>query len=139
MFMKPKKFWLKIPFFIIISWVFLALFGLIVMILWNMLIPGLFHGPALSFWQSTGLLLLAWILIHGFPGSRTWGHRGRYDYRRHWKDKFEKMTPEERGKFREAWQKRCGSNAKGAWPWWDRQDQASNPAGHSGDPVTPVS
>ena len=35
------------------------LMGLPFMLLWNCLIPDLFHGPTLTFWQSFGLMLLA--------------------------------------------------------------------------------
>ncbi len=47
------------------------LLGWIVQLLWNALIPELFHGPWLSYWQSVGLLLLSRILV-GFKGR----HRG---------------------------------------------------------------
>ena len=77
-----------------------------VMYLWNALIPELFGGPVLTFWQAAGLLLLSHILLRG------WG-RGYYSGRHsHWKRKFEEklaaMTPEEREKFKQEWKDRCG-------------------------------
>ena len=80
--------------------------GFLVMLLWNALIPELFKGPTLTFWQSVGLLVLSHILLRG------WGHRGAGWRRDRWKHRFDEklatMTPEEREKFREEWRRRCG-------------------------------
>ena len=45
----------------------------VVMWLWNMLIPELFHGPMISFWQALGLLALSKIL---FKSGHGWRGRG---------------------------------------------------------------
>jgi hypothetical protein len=45
---------------------FLALFGLLVMALWNWLMPEIFGIKRVDFWQACGLLLLASILFKGF-------------------------------------------------------------------------
>ena len=51
------------------------LFGLLVMALWNWLMPELFGLKTLSYWQAWGLLALSTILFKGFgPGS---GHSDR--------------------------------------------------------------
>ena len=85
------------------------IFGCVVMALWNALIPELFHGPALSYWQAIGLLVLTKI----FFGGHWMG--ARHQTRNHWKRKFEAkladMTPEDREKFKEEWKKRCGYDA----------------------------
>ncbi|MGA2406314.1 MAG: hypothetical protein ABSF81_06140 [Bacteroidales bacterium] len=61
---------------------FITLTIYIVMCLWNSLIPLLFHGPVLTFWQTAGLFLLSKILLTGVaPGSHDRGRRG-------WKRKF---------------------------------------------------
>ena len=39
------------------------LFAFPVMWLWNSLIPQLFHGPVLSFWQTFGLLILVRMIM----------------------------------------------------------------------------
>jgi hypothetical protein len=41
----------------------LGLVGIAVMTLWNWLIPALFGGPVLRFWQAIGLLALTRILV----------------------------------------------------------------------------
>lgn len=80
--------------------------GLVVMLLWNALIPELFNGPTLTFWQAVGLLILSHILLRG------WGHRGHGWRGDRWRHRFEEklaaMTPEEREKFKEEWRRRCG-------------------------------
>ena len=45
---------------------FILLFGLITMLLWNWLVPTLFNGPEIEFVQSLGLLVLAKILFQIF-------------------------------------------------------------------------
>jgi hypothetical protein len=78
-------------------------FGIIVMLLWNALMPDIFHLPVISFWQALGLLLLAKILFSGFRGG---GPRGRMKEKL--REKWMTMTPEEREKFRQDWGGRCG-------------------------------
>ncbi len=80
-----------------------AVLGGIVMGLWNALIPGLFHGPELGFWQAIGLLLLAHILLRGW-GPWRYGHGWRHEHwRRRMEERLAAMTPEERSRMREEW------------------------------------
>jgi len=78
----------------------LFLFGEVVMLLWNWLMPALFHLPMITFWQGLGLLVLSWLFFGGLRGSGP-----RSGYRHHWRrrlqDRWEHMTPGEREKFRE--------------------------------------
>jgi hypothetical protein len=77
--------------------------GWVVMSLWNWLIPALFGGPVLHFWQALGLLVLTRILVGRVGrGPGHWGWRGRM--RQDW----QRMTPEEREKLRETFSRRCG-------------------------------
>ena len=91
-----------------------ALLSYVVMRLWNALIPDLFHGPLLGFWQAAGLLVLCKILFGGLRGRHGHGHwREHRSWRREmWREKWGRMTPEERerlrGKFRHRW---CGWGA----------------------------
>jgi hypothetical protein len=85
-----------------------ALLGLVVMFLWNALVPELFKGPMLTFWQAIGLLLLSHLLLRGWgPWRRGNGWR-RERWRRRFEEKLAAMTPEEREKFKEEWRRRCG-------------------------------
>src|SRR6478609_7249043 len=61
--------------------IFIFLFGFISMSLWNALVPDLFHGPVITYWQALGLLLLGKIFFGGFHGHHR---RGCHDRHRHW-------------------------------------------------------
>lgn len=91
----------------IVALAVLALVGLVVMLLWNATVPGLFHGPLLEYWQAVGLLLLSRLLFGGLR-ARGWhgGWRGRM-----WRERWEQMTPEERARMRERYMSRCGRGA----------------------------
>ena len=86
-------------------WIF-AIAGIIllkagaVLLLWNNLIPELFHGPEVTFLQAIELVVLAKILF-GFRGGMHWGGRFGGGHRRHWHRHWSNMTPEEREKVRE--------------------------------------
>ncbi len=81
---------------------FATIGGQIVKWLWNWLLPPLFGWRTITFWQALGLLALCRILFGGF------GIRGssRSDYRRRMAERWEKMTPEERERFRQSWRGR---------------------------------
>jgi hypothetical protein len=70
-----------------IGFVIVVIFG--VQALWNWLIPGLFHGPVLNYWQTAGLFLLSKILLTGIaPGGSNSTHRHRKDWRKKCEDKY---------------------------------------------------
>ena len=71
-----------------IGFVFLVVF--LVMNLWNWLIPSLFNGPVISFWQTAGLFLLSKVLLTGIaPGGHS--YRGRSSWKRKYHDRWECM------------------------------------------------
>ena len=74
-----------------------------VMALWNWVVPGVIGWKAIDFWQALGLLVLARLLF---------GFRMGFGHRMHWRgrmaERWERMTPEEREKFREGMRGRCG-------------------------------
>ncbi|MFC2100863.1 hypothetical protein ACFLRZ_03435 [Bacteroidota bacterium] len=102
--MKTIKFLtvLKFTFFIT-----LAVFGigLIVMLLWNWLVPLIFNGPILTYWQSIGILILSKILISGFNHHKYNHHNPSTYWRKKMEEKLARMTPEEREKYKS---KFCG-------------------------------
>lgn len=69
--------------------------GLLVMSLWNWLVPDLFNGPQITFWQALGLFLLSKLLF-GFPGKKGGGH-----WKHKWKHKMANMSPDEKERFKE--------------------------------------
>lgn len=72
-------------------------FGYVTMLLWNSLMPVIFKLPDITFWQAIGLLILFRLLFgmgHGHHGN--WHNRYRS---RRFREKWEKMSPEERERF----------------------------------------
>lgn len=88
----------------------------IVKLLWNWLLPPLFGLHSITFWQGLGILILARILFggigrHGRPDSSAF--RGRMRERmaermgQRMAERWERMTPEEREKFRQGMGRWC--------------------------------
>ncbi|MGA7856899.1 MAG: hypothetical protein WCA11_03180 [Terracidiphilus sp.] len=84
------------PAIVLFGWIF----GEVVMHLWNWLMPMLFGLHAITFWQGIGLLILSRILFGGWGGG---SHRGNRSERG---ERWARMTPEEREKFRQNMRKR---------------------------------
>ena len=74
----------------------LALFGYVTMLLWNALLPVLFHFSVITFWQAVGLLILTRLL---FGGMGCHGHGHHRHMGNPFRNKWENMTPEERDQF----------------------------------------
>ena len=87
---------------------FVAIFGEVVMHLWNWLLPPLFGWHAIGFWQALGMLILCRILFGGV-GSHGSGRAQQKRDRVVW----ERMTPEEREEFRKKIRGRCGPFTSG--------------------------
>jgi Ca2+/H+ antiporter, TMEM165/GDT1 family len=96
----------KIIGFVLLGIIGIFVFGSIVMLLWNNLMPVIFHLPLITFWQALGLLILAKILFSGFRGGpKAYGSRWKRDALR---EGWANMTPEQQEKFRQEWGRRCG-------------------------------
>jgi Ca2+/H+ antiporter, TMEM165/GDT1 family len=103
-----KRFWIrKVIGIVCMAIIGVMVFSGIVMLLWNALLPELFHFPVISFWQALGLLILTKLLFGGFRG----GGPGRGRLKDKLKDKMNQrwmnMTPEEKEKFKQDWGRRC--------------------------------
>ena len=123
-----RKKMIFIPFLVIGG---LALVSYIVMLLWNALIPVIFHLTAISFWQAAGILILSKILF----GFGKGGHRGGgAPWMHHRMERFKNMSPEERERFKEQMRARCGNwgRHRGDWDW---DQPAAKPAEDASKPV----
>ena len=87
-----------------------GVFGFLVMSLWNWLAPAVFGFHAITFWQALGLLILSKILFGGFRGGP--GHGGGWRHRM--QERWQTMTPEERGQFWHGMSGRCGRAGEGS-------------------------
>jgi Ca2+/H+ antiporter, TMEM165/GDT1 family len=91
--------------FLVIGPIAIFVFGTVVMWLWNnALVPAL-NIPAITFWQGLGILVLSKILFGNFGGGS--GSR-EYSWRDRMQRKWNRMSPEEKEKFRDRWKSR----------WW---------------------
>ena len=105
-----KRWFLRKAFIAPMAILAMAIFGFVVMSLWNWLVPSLFGGHTIGYWQAWGIIILSKILFGGFhgrsgPGGR-WKHRVR--------ERLEQMTPEEREKLLKGMGCRPESSAPGA-------------------------
>jgi len=86
--------------------------SLVLMSLWNWLMPPLFGLRLIGYGQALGLLVLSRLLPGGFRG----GWRGGMHWRGRMMERWAQMTPEEREKFRAGMQGRCGPFAPPSAP-----------------------
>jgi len=106
----------KIIGFIILAIAGLFVFSAIVMLLWNNLLPTLFHLPTIDMWQALGLFILSKLFFGGFRGGWGKGHPWKQRMQNRWMN----MTPEERTKFQQEWGSRCG--------WRFQEEKPAQPA-----------
>ena len=113
----------------IFKWVLLGLMavfaiGTVTMFLWNWLIPTLFNGPEITFFQALGLLLLSKLLSWGF--GKHWQHSG-HGNAPYWKnrlyEKFSNMSPEQREVFKQ--------KMKDKWCRWEGESSKKEESDHS--------
>lgn len=105
-----------IPVLIILGTIALALFGWLVMYLWNAVLVPATGAGLVTYWQAIGILVLSRILVGGFGGGNK-----RHDSDWYWKRKWMRMTPDEKAQFREKWRQRFGSE------FFDEQKEQSGP------------
>lgn len=126
--MKHKRY-IRGPLFLFKMILILAITSVIVMLLWNALIPAVFSGPVINYWQAAGLLLLSKILFGSM--GRGFGKRHHHYPDEMWKQKlkakYEAMTPEEKEKFRS----KCSSrfNFMGMDDCSEKEEQKENTGG----------
>ena len=114
--MRPrvKKAILIAPLAVVGLLVFITIGGWVVTLLWNWLVPPLFGWHPIAFWQALGLLALCRILFGGLGFHR--GSGGHSPIRHRMADRmadrvaerWERMTPEDRERFRQRVRERCG-------------------------------
>jgi hypothetical protein len=94
---------------------FIAMFlivGVVLMYLWNWLMPELFQWQTITIYQAWGLLLIAKILFGG--GGGHFKNKWKGAWGEHMKQKLEAMSPDERERCRQQLEARCGKWKKEA-------------------------
>jgi hypothetical protein len=118
-------FWARrIVMFILIGAIAIIVFGGIVMLLWNNILAQVTNVHTITFVQALGILVLSKILFGGFRGG--WGGK-RYYWKQRMMNKWNDMTPGEREKFKQEWQKRCGG-----WGYRSWSERATTEESHPG-------
>jgi hypothetical protein len=111
-----KKWMIFAPLAVLGMLLFIFVGGEIVKLLWNWLLPPIFGWRQITFWQALGLLALCRILFGGV-GGRGFGRsnvRSRMRERvaerlgQRTAERWDRMTPEERERFRQGMSGRCG-------------------------------
>ncbi len=65
----------------------------LIMLLWNALIPEIFNGPVLTYWQAAGLFVLAKVLLSGMgPGGSK-----HSSSKNHWKSSYHSKYSSNKG------------------------------------------
>lgn len=103
---------------LVIGVVLAAVLGLLVMSLWNALLPALLGVKSIGFWQALGMLVLCRILFGGL-GMRP-GMFGMARDRRRMHERWMQMTPEQREQFVQ--QRRGGFGRHGCHDRGDRRE-----------------
>ena len=86
----------KIPVIIMFALVGVFAFSLVVMLLWNNILPVVLHVGAITFWQAMGILVLSKILFSGLRGRRGMAHR---KWKKQTFGQWQEMTEEEKQMF----------------------------------------
>jgi hypothetical protein len=70
-----------------------VIFG--VQALWNWLIPDLFNGPVLNFWQTVGIFFLSKILLTGVAPGSHYSHKEKKDWKKIFHEKYRRVPRED--------------------------------------------
>jgi hypothetical protein len=103
---RPHRRPTRIAVFVLMLFCAVAAAGWLVMTLWNAVLVDALGARPLGYLQALGLLLLCRVLF-GNWGPRRMGHRGANTGLA---DKWASMNPQQRARFREHWQARCGKS-----------------------------
>ncbi len=95
--MKNRK-----PIFLLIPIALFFAVGMIIMLLWNCLIPAIFGLKAITYLQALGIFLLSRILFGSFA---FWNKKPPFA-NSNFREKMMNMTDEERQQFKEEWKSR---------------------------------
>ena len=108
---------------IIIGALLVVLVGLLTQSLWNWLVPDLFGGPHITFYQALGLLLLSKLLFWGMGGGKgKWSGQGSHRWNRQWKERYSNLSPEDKERFKQKF--------KDKWCSWEAQPTKTTSVEH---------
>jgi len=83
--------------------------GLVLKLLWNAILTPVLRVQPITFWQALGMFIISRILFGGFYRPRAgWKGKPGWGGSPEWRQKWMNMSEEERARFRQEWQNRCG-------------------------------
>lgn len=95
----------KFIFVILFILAVLFLIGHVIVFLWNEILVDVTGVKPIHFWQAVGLFVLSRILFGGFRMNRG-GFKKRM--RGRWKERWSRMSDDERAEMKARWKERCG-------------------------------
>jgi len=101
---------------IVVGVAFAFLFGWIVMLLWNWLMPTIFKLPRIGYWQAWGLLVLSHILIKGGFGSGSHSDGDKKKHKNVRDSIGASISQEIREEIRKEMAKECAAEEKASEP-----------------------
>jgi hypothetical protein len=105
--------------FLVVGPIAIFIFGTVVMWLWNNALSPALHIPTITFWQGLGILVLSKILFGSFGGG---GSSRRTSWKERMEQKWNRMSPEEKEKFKARWK---DSWWKRGYKPWDNESTGS--------------
>jgi hypothetical protein len=100
-----NKFRKKKPLFFLLILAMVFVLPVVVMLLWNAILPDAIGVNTINYWEALGIFILSKILFGGFgPGRRS--HKMNHRKAK-MKERFMEMDEEEKSAFKEEWKKRC--------------------------------
>lgn len=97
---------------VIFGLLMVLLVGVVTQFLWNFVMPYIFGLPSISFWQALALFLLAKVIFGFGGGGKKWGGYRNHQMKRQWAERYSKLSPEERAKFKEKFTEKWCSRAE---------------------------
>ena len=91
----------KKPFIFVFILVGISLLVGGLMLLWNAILPDVVGVSEISYWQAFGIFIISKILFGGFKGA------GRKKGKQQYREKFMKLTDDQKETFRSEWKSRC--------------------------------
>lgn len=94
------------------------LFGYLIQVLWNWLMPGIFGLREITYWEGVGLFILARFIF-----GCSFGGGGKEEKKhKHKKSDWDKAKEEIKAEFKKEFDKDCGKYYDA---WWDEEGQKS--------------
>lgn len=98
----------------------ISLVSIVVMLLWNNILPNVLHVTTITFWQAMGIFILCKILFGFGKGGGRFGNGGApWMMKRRMHERLKNMSPEQREKFKKQMKDRMCNFKNRGWGDFD--------------------